>query len=155
MSDLTLKVNGQTVTLDPERGETLLTCLRNRCGMTATRQGCSSGHCGACTVIMDGNAVQACQVFLTGQSDASIETLEAVRETALGGRIAAALIDRQAAQCGYCLSGIVMSAYAALSRAAPDAVPDPVAYLGRNLCRCGAHPRILAALRGLATEAQP
>jgi aerobic-type carbon monoxide dehydrogenase small subunit (CoxS/CutS family) len=152
MSTLSLTINGQALPVEPAPGETLLSHLRSGLGLRATRQGCGTGHCGACTVILDGQAVQSCQLRLSGLSGVVVETLEAVRETDMGGRIVAALIRHQAAQCGYCLPGIVMSAHAALARSAEGAAPDPAAYLSRNICRCGAHPRILAALRDLAGE---
>lgn len=148
-----LTLNGQTVAIDPQPGETLLMFLRNAAGLRATRQGCGTGHCGACTVLVDGLAAQSCQLALGGVAGATVETLESVRDTPTGRRIVAALTRHRAAQCGYCLPGIVMAAQAVL--AGTGGAVDPIDILRRNICRCGAHPRILAALRDLTGGQQP
>jgi nicotinate dehydrogenase subunit A len=149
---ITLLVNGRTreVSADPETP--LLYALRNDLGLVGTRYGCGLGQCGACTVIIDGKPVQSCDLPVSAAAGKAITTVESL---AAGGRLHAlqqAFIDEQAAQCGYCASGILMSAKALL-----DINPDPSdadirAALDGNLCRCGTHVRILKAIKRAAKE---
>jgi nicotinate dehydrogenase subunit A len=149
---ITLLVNGRTreVSADPETP--LLYALRNDLGLVGTRYGCGLGQCGACTVIIDGKPVQSCDLPVSAAAGKAITTVESL---AAGGRLHAlqqAFIDEQAAQCGYCASGILMSAKALL-----DINPDPSdadirAALDGNLCRCGTHARILKAIKRAAKE---
>ena len=143
---ITLDVNGTRREIDADREVPLLYVLRNDLGLTGTRFGCGNGICGACTVIVGGRAVRSCSVA-AGDVTGPVTTVEA-----LEGRhpLQRALIDEQAGQCGYCLTGIVMSAKALL-----DADPSPSeaairAALDGNLCRCGSHTRILRAVRKAA-----
>lgn len=146
MGAITLTVNGVSrhVAVDPE--VPLLYVLRNELGLVGTRFGCGTGACGACTVIVGTRAVRSCDLPV-GSVTAPVTTVEA-----LGGAhpVQQALLGEQAGQCGYCLTGIVMSAKALL-----DATPQPTeaeirAALDGNLCRCGSHPRILRAVRRAA-----
>jgi|SRR6056297_1872487 aerobic-type carbon monoxide dehydrogenase small subunit (CoxS/CutS family) len=141
---VTLTVNGQTCSALPEPGMSLLLYLRNGLGLTGAKIGCGTGNCGACTVLLDGVATQACQVTLAAAQGARVQTIEAVAADGAGARVAAALVAHGAAQCGYCLPGIVVSATAALDR--DGAETDLAAALSRNLCRCGTQHRILGAL---------
>lgn len=141
---LSLTVNGAPVSVTPRTGLTLLAHLRNELGLTGTKTGCSTGACGACTVVMNGLAEQACQVPAATLQDADVQTVEGLVRTPTGRAVAEALIAAGAAQCGYCLPGIVAAASAAFAR--DGAAADLPAALSRNLCRCGTHVRILAAL---------
>ncbi|HZP96406.1 MAG TPA: (2Fe-2S)-binding protein [Candidatus Limnocylindria bacterium] len=143
---VTVTVNGIERTLDVDPETPLLYVLRNELGLVGTRFGCGTGLCGACVVIVDGRAVRSCDVP-AGAVDGPVTTIEA-----LGGAhpVQRALLEEQAGQCGYCLSGIVMSAKALL-----DAKPRPSdaeirSALDGNICRCGSHPRILRAVRRVA-----
>lgn len=149
---ITLQVNGETraVPADPETP--LLYALRNDLGLTGTRYGCGLGQCGACTVIIDGKPVQSCDLPVSAAVGKAITTVEALARGNQLHPLQQAFIDEQAAQCGYCASGILMSAKALL-----DSNPDPSdadirAALDGNLCRCGTHVRILKAIKRAAKE---
>lgn len=150
--NITLQVNGETraVAADPETP--LLYALRNDLGLTGTRYGCGLGQCGACTVIIDGKPVQSCDLPVSAAVGKTITTVEALARGNQLHPLQQAFIDEQAAQCGYCASGILMSAKALL-----DSNPDPSdadirAALDGNLCRCGTHVRILKAIKRAAKE---
>lgn len=144
---LVINVNGvdREVAADPETP--LLYVLRNDLGLKGARYGCGLGLCGACTVIVDGAAVQSCDVPVSAVAGKSISTIEGIGTPDAPHPLQRAFIEKQAAQCGYCITGIIMSAKALL-----DAKPDPSdaeirEALARNLCRCGTHTRILRAIR--------
>ena len=144
------RVNGVEREVRAEPATPLLYILRNDLGLKGTRFGCGEGHCGACTVLVDGKALQSCDMPLWSAAGREITTVEGLSR---GGAnfddmhpIQQAFLDEQAAQCGYCINGILMSAKALL-----DSNPDPseaqiAAALDRNLCRCGTHVRILRAI---------
>lgn len=147
-----INVNGSYRAVAAEPETPLLYVLRNDLGLTGTRYGCGVGQCGTCTVIVDGKAVQSCDVPLSSVVGKSIATVEALSGDAALHPLQHAFILEQAAQCGYCASGILMSAKALL-----DTNPDPSdaeirAALERNLCRCGTHGRILRAIKRAARE---
>jgi aerobic-type carbon monoxide dehydrogenase small subunit (CoxS/CutS family) len=146
-----IMVNGQHREAHSRPGLTLLRFLRGELGLTGTRQGCESGNCGACTVLLDGVAVQSCQLTLAAAEGAEVQTIEALRATPDGGEVAKALTRTRAAQCGYCLPGIVASAVASLR--ADGAQADLRAALERNICRCGTQHRILSALEAARRDA--
>lgn len=141
---LQITVNGRVHDVQPRPGQTLLSFLRTGLGLTGTKQGCESGSCGACTVVLDGVAVQSCQLSLRAAEGAEVETIEGLTETPDGAAVTQALIAAQAAQCGYCLPGIVANAVAEVRQSGPQA--DMRRALARNLCRCGTQHRILTAL---------
>jgi nicotinate dehydrogenase subunit A len=147
-----LVVNGAPVRLDLPEGVPLLVVLRNDLGLTGARFGCGEGLCGACTVLVDGAARQACQVQLGQVAGSAVETVEALLGDPLHPLVEE-LLAGNAGQCGYCLSGIVMAAKALLDRA--EAAPPReaiAAALDGNLCRCGAHGRILDAIERAAAR---
>lgn len=147
---ITLNVNGQArnVTADPETP--LLYVLRNDLQLKGARFGCGTGHCGACMVIIDGKAVQSCDLPLSAAAGKAITTLEGLSANGALHPLQQAFIDEQAAQCGYCVSGIIMSAKALLD-AHPQADDAAIrTALNGNLCRCGTHHRILRAVRRVA-----
>ncbi len=148
----TTVVNDRRVLVESDTKSTLLTYLRNSLRLTGTKAGCATGNCGACTVLIDGAAVQSCQISLHALDKNNVQTIEHIVKTPLGNRIATALTQHDAAQCGYCLPGIVVSTYAAMLSTES---PDPMQALQRNLCRCGSHSRILSALEEVmqATDA--
>jgi nicotinate dehydrogenase subunit A len=147
---LVLNVNGAAREVAADAETPLLYVLRNDFGLKAARYGCGIGQCGACTVIVDGKAVQSCDVPASAVVGKAITTLEGIGTAERPHPLQRAFIEKQAAQCGYCLSGIIMSAKALL-----DAQPRPSeaqirAALEGNLCRCGTHTRILKAIRAVA-----
>ena len=149
----TLKVNGQTHTVSAEPNTPLLYILRNDLKLKGTRFGCGEGQCGACTVLIDGKAVQSCDTPLWSAPGHDITTIEGLGTAEAPGRLQQAFIDEQAVQCGYCINGIIMSAQALLI-----ATPQPndeqiIEALDRNLCRCGTHVRVLRAIKRAARSA--
>jgi nicotinate dehydrogenase subunit A len=148
---LVLNVNGAAREVAAEPETPLLYALRNDLKLKGTRFGCGLGQCGACTVIVDGKAVQSCDVPVSAVVGKSITTIEGIGTAAEPHPLQRAFIREQAAQCGYCLSGIIMSAKALLD-AQPSASDDEIRQaLKGNLCRCGTHTRILKAIRSAAS----
>lgn len=148
----TLTVNGKThaVSADPETP--LLYVLRNDLKLKGARYGCGLGQCGACTVIIDGKAVQSCDVPISAVSGKQVTTVEGIANNGKLHPLQEAFITEQAAQCGYCATGIIMSAKALLD-ANPKATEGEIrTALKGNLCRCGTHQRILRAIQRAAKE---
>jgi nicotinate dehydrogenase subunit A len=144
---LRLTVNGSAHTLPAAPGATLLHILRNDLGLNGPKYGCGLGQCGACTVWVDGVAARACVIPAAGVQDRAITTLEGLGGPGRWHPVQQAFIDAQAAQCGYCLNGMVMMAAALLSRE-PDPNDERIAQaLSGNLCRCGTHLEIMQAVR--------
>jgi len=146
-----LTVNGRAVSLDSvPRAATLLHLLRNDCGLNGPKYGCGLGQCGACTVHVDGTAARACVIPAHGVAGRSITTLEGLGTRGAWHPVQQAFEEAQAAQCGYCLNGMVMQAAALLARE-PDPSPARIrAELSGNLCRCGTHIEILQAVERAA-----
>jgi nicotinate dehydrogenase subunit A len=149
---LVINVNGadRDVAADPETP--LLYVLRNDLQLKGTRFGCGLGQCGACTVIVDGRAVQSCDVPVSAVAGKSITTIEGIGTADAPHPLQRAFIRHQAGQCGYCLSGVVMTAKALLDARPSATDADIREALAGNLCRCGTHTRILAAIRTAAGE---
>ena len=141
-----LNVNGQTYTEEADPSTPLLYILRNDVGLNGPKFGCGLGQCGACTVIINGNAVRSCQELVRSSTRVEITTLEGLGSIDNPHPIQQAFIDEQAAQCGYCINGMIMTAKAYVDKnpgAGEDQIKDA---LDRNLCRCGTHIRILRAV---------
>ena len=139
-------VNGSLVSLTGDGETPLLTALRDELGLVGTRFGCGQVLCGACYVDVDGTVMPSCQTPVWQVEGRSVTTVEGLSRDGAPHPVQQAILDRQAAQCGFCISGIVVRA-AALLRDEPDADADRVAEaLERNLCRCGAQRRIIEAV---------
>lgn len=139
-------VNGQPVSVTAEPDTPLLYVLRNDLGLVGTRFGCGLGQCGACFVRVDGRVVSSCDTPLWSVADRSVVTVEGLAPGESLHPVQQALLDEQAAQCGFCISGIAVAA-AAFLESNPDPSEEEVAEaLDRNLCRCGAHRRIIRAV---------
>jgi nicotinate dehydrogenase subunit A len=147
---LTINVNGAPRSVDAEGETPLLYVLRNDLKLKGARFGCGAGQCGACTVIVDGKAIQSCYVPVSAVVGNSITTIEGIGRDGQLHPLQQAFIQEQAAQCGYCVSGIIMSAKALLDANPRPTDADIKAALARNLCRCGTHQRILRAIRRAA-----
>jgi nicotinate dehydrogenase subunit A len=147
---VTLRVNGQAQEVAAEPNTPLLYILRNDLGLKGSRFGCGAGHCGACTVLVDGNAVQSCDTPLWSAAGREITTIEGLGTAERPHALQRAFLDEQAAQCGYCINGIIMAAAALLQKTARPTDAEIAAALDRNLCRCGTHVRILRAIRRAA-----
>jgi nicotinate dehydrogenase subunit A len=144
--EFVLTVNGRTETVTCGPDTALLYVLRNDLGLVGTRFGCGQGLCGACNVLLGGQVVHACDTPVWAVGDQPVTTVEALGTPERPGRLQRAFLEHGAGQCGYCLSGILVTA-AALLRTKPDAdEADVREALDGNLCRCGAHNGIVAAV---------
>ena len=148
----TFSVNGRYVELEVDRDTPLLYVLRNDLGLKGTRFGCGDGLCGACSVIVDGRAIFSCDTPVWSVSGHAVETIEGIGDDTGLHPLQQAVLDEQAGQCGYCLSGIIMRAKALLDENPKPSRAEIVAALDRNLCRCGTHTRILRAIDKAALQ---
>ena len=151
---VTLKVNGQTHTLDVEPEMTLLWALRDELNLTGTKFGCGIAQCGACTVHIDGKAVRSCVLPVGALSGRSITTIEGVGATPSGAKVQKAWLDLEVIQCGYCQPGQIMSASALLASTPNPDDSDIDAAMSGNICRCGTYVRIRAAIKQAASGRQ-
>ena len=149
MAAFTLKINGREHQVDVDPGTPLLWAIRDNAGLTGTKYGCGIAQCGACTVMIDGQATRSCQVPLDSIGSADISTIDAIEQDEIGRRIVEAWVANQVPQCGYCQSGQVMAA-AALLKQTPRPSDADIADAMTNLCRCGTYNRIAAAIRRAA-----
>jgi nicotinate dehydrogenase subunit A len=150
-TSLPLTVNGRAVTLtvdDP--GMPLLYALRNDLELRGPRFGCGLGQCGACLVLLNGEAVLSCETKLSAAAHANIVTLEGLGSPERPSPVQQAFIDEQAVQCGYCLNGMIMQATALLAKTKNPSEAQIKKALADNLCRCGAHLRIVRAVQRAA-----
>ena len=148
-----LNVNGTEHTVEADPASALLGVLRNQLGLTGTRYGCGANQCGACNVLIEGQAVAACDTPLWAAAGKKIVTVEGLGTPERPHPLQRAFIAEQACQCGYCLSGILISAAALLKRNPNPSEVEVRVALDRNLCRCGAHNRIVRAVQRAAKEA--
>jgi nicotinate dehydrogenase subunit A len=139
-------LNGRAVQVDLPAGEPLLQVLANDLGADGPKYGCGKAQCGSCTVLMDGNPVRSCVLPLSAADGRAVTTLAGLAEGGRPGRLQQAFIDEQAAQCGYCTSGMIMQAQALLDRNPRPTAAEVRASLDGNLCRCGVHNRIVRAV---------
>ena len=147
MPTLKLNVNGETRTVVVrDSSEPLLYVLRNQLGLTGAKYGCGLGHCGSCTVIVGGEAVRSCLLPVARLSGKKVTTIEGLGTPAKPHPLQAAFVAEQAAQCGYCVTGMVMTGAALLARKPAITRDDAQQALAGNLCRCGTHERILRAM---------
>src|ERR1700730_17708428 len=147
MANFSLRVNGRVVAIDSwHPGQPVLYVLRNSVPLDGPQFGFGLGQCGACTVLMDGKAVRSCMTPLKQAIGRTVTTLEGLGTPEHPDRVQAAFIAEQAAQCGYCTNGMIMTAKALLHQT-PNPTPEQAKQaLSGNLCRCGTHARILAAV---------
>jgi nicotinate dehydrogenase subunit A len=144
-----IEVNGTAKNVEAHPDTALLYVLRNDLGLAGTRFGCGSGQCGACFVLIDGRAMASCDLpvsFVEGKKVTTVEGLQGAHP------VQKALLAGQAAQCGYCMSGIVIAAVALLDNNASPSEDQVKAALDKNLCRCGAHNRVVRAVLKAARE---
>jgi nicotinate dehydrogenase subunit A len=147
MAGITLHVNGRDHAIDLDDDTMpLLYALRNDLGLRGPKFGCGLGQCGACTVIVDGQAVRSCLLPAAAVGGGKITTLEGLGSPEAPHPVQAAFIAEQAGQCGYCSNGMIMTATALLARLPHPSEADVRGELAGNLCRCGAHVRVIAAV---------
>ena len=147
-----LRVNGEERSVQAAPEASLLSVLRGTLGLTATHFGCGTNQCGACNVLVDGQAVASCDTPLWAAAGKDITTVEGLGTPGRPHPLQRAFIAEQAMQCGYCISGILISAAALLKRNPDPSEADVRGALDRNLCRCGAHNRIVRAVLRAAKE---
>ncbi len=147
MAEYVLNVNGQRVSAEASPDEPLLYVLRNRLRLTGTRYGCGEGQCGACTVLIDGRAKRSCLTPVASVSGAKIVTIEGLEQNGQLTAVQQAFLDEGALQCGYCTSGMILSATALLSAKRDPSDDEIIAAMNGNVCRCGTYPRIVAAIK--------
>ena len=147
MARISLKVNGKTqvVNVDPETP--LLYVLRNDLQLNGPKFGCGLAQCGACTVIMNGNAIRSCVTLVSAVQNQPVTTLEGLGSTKKMHKIQQAFVDEQALQCGYCINGMIMTSKALLDKNPKPSDSQIKEALAGNLCRCGTHTRILRAVK--------
>jgi aerobic-type carbon monoxide dehydrogenase small subunit (CoxS/CutS family) len=147
MSKFLLHINGKSYSVDAPDDESLLSVLRSRLNLTGTKYGCGEGQCGACTVLMDGAATRSCQIPAAAGADAKITTIEGLEQNGRLTLLQEAFLEEGAYQCGYCTSGMIMSASALLRDNHAPSDEQIVTSMNGNVCRCGTYPRILSAIK--------
>lgn len=152
MPAIQFQLNGAAVAVDTDPDQTLLDVLRGRLGVTGPHFGCGAGECGACHVMVDGRAIASCDMPMWSVADKDVVTVEGLGTVDAPHPLQRAFISEQAMQCGYCVSGILISA-ATLLKGNPSPTEAEVrAALDRNLCRCGSHNRMVRAVLRAAAE---
>ena len=147
MADFRLNVNGNDVRVRADGEESLLSVLRNRLEMTGTKYGCGEGECGACTVLLDGKPRRSCRVPVGSAATSRITTIEGLEHGGSLSAVQQAFLEGQALQCGYCTSGMIVSATALLREHPHPTEQQIVEFMNGNICRCGTYPRIIAAIQ--------
>ena len=147
---ITFKVNGQSHAVDADPATPLLYVLRDHLQLNGAKYGCGLGQCGACTVLVDGEPVFSCITPILVVQERAVRTLEGLGTAERPGVVQQAFIDEQAAQCGYCIPGMIVRAQALLEKNPAPTDDEIRAALNGNLCRCGTHMRILRAVRRAA-----
>lgn len=147
MDEFRLHVNDKELRVRAPGEESLLSVLRNRLFLTGTKYGCGEGQCGACTVLMDGVARRSCLTSIESVGEARIVTIEGLAPDGTLSPVQQAFLDEEALQCGYCTSGMILSATALLRQHPQPTDEQIVESMDGNICRCGTYRRILAAIK--------
>jgi aerobic-type carbon monoxide dehydrogenase small subunit (CoxS/CutS family) len=147
-----LKLNGKPVTLTVDSDRRLLWVLRTDLGLTGTKYGCGESYCGACTVLVNNEAVRSCQVTVKDVEGAEVVTIEGLAKNGSLHPLQKAFMEHDALQCGYCTPGMIMNAVAFLRKNRHPSTAQIIAAMDDNLCRCGAHNRIVQAIETAAKE---
>ena len=147
MARLSLKVNSKTQVVDVDPETPLLYVLRDDLQLNGPKFGCGLAQCGACTVIMNGNAIRSCVTLVSAAQNQPVTTLEGLGSTKKMHKIQQAFVDEQAVQCGYCINGMIMTSKALLDKNPKPTDSQIKEALAGNLCRCGTHTRILRAVK--------
>ncbi len=150
MPRYTLKVNGKPKAVNVDADTPLLYVLRDDLALNGPKFGCGLGQCGACTVHVDGVATRSCLLPVSTLAGKSVTTLEGLGSTGKPGKLQQAFIDEQAVQCGYCVNGMIMTSAALLAANPKPSDAEIKSALAGNLCRCGTHQRICAAVKRAA-----
>jgi len=154
MDSVTLTVNDKAYHVAAAPDQPLLWILREELQLTGTKYGCGEGQCGACTVMLDGKAVRSCVTSLSAAAGKKVTTIEGLANNGSLHSVQQAFLSQEAFQCGYCTSGMILSAVALLSTNRNPSDAEIMHAMNGNICRCGTYPRILAAVRKAADVAQ-
>ncbi|WP_441267865.1 (2Fe-2S)-binding protein [Bradyrhizobium sp. 215_C5_N1_1] len=152
MPTIRFQLNGAAMAVEADPDQTLLDVLRGRLGVTGPHFGCGAGECGACHVMVDGRAMASCDMPMWSVADKDVVTVEGLGTAEQPHPLQRAFVSEQAMQCGYCVSGILISAAALLKRNPSPTETEVRAALDRNLCRCGSHNRMVRAVMRAAAE---
>ncbi|WP_114782787.1 (2Fe-2S)-binding protein [Botryobacter ruber] len=142
-----LLINGMNYTVNPAAGTSLLMVLRDELDLTGSKYGCGEGQCGACTVLLDGKAVRSCRVPATAAQGKKITTIEGLEKDGRLHPVQEAFLKVDVFQCGYCASGMVMSAVALLNDKPKPTDEEIITAMNGNICRCGTYPRVISAIK--------
>ena len=146
------KLNGKPIKLTVDGDRMLLWVLRTDLGLTGTKYGCGESFCGACTVVVNNEAVRSCQTAIKDVQDKEIVTIEGLAKNGEVHPLQKAFMENDAMQCGYCTPGMIMNAYSLLRKNPRTSTSEIIAGMDNNLCRCGAHTRIVRAMQGAAKK---
>jgi nicotinate dehydrogenase subunit A len=146
-----LLVNGVRHDVDVAPDETLLSVLRDNLNLTGTKYGCGEGQCGACTVLLDGKPARSCRTSLKAAQGKKIVTIEGLEHAGKLHPVQAAFLSQEAFQCGYCTSGMIVSAVALLQANPNPSKQEIIRFMNGNVCRCGTYPSIVAAIQFAAS----
>ncbi len=149
---IAFKLNHQPVQVNVDGERALLWVLRTELGLTGTKFGCGEGHCGACTVLLDGVAVRSCLTKVKQVRDKDVLTIEGLAAGEKLHPVQKAFVDHDALQCGFCTSGMILTGVAFLKKTPQPTRQQLISAMDQNFCRCGAHTRILSALESAAAE---
>jgi nicotinate dehydrogenase subunit A len=153
MASIRLTVNGKPYAVDTDPQTSLLSVLREQLDLTGSKYGCGEGQCGACTVLIDGKAQRSCITRVGAVSQRQITTIEGLANGEHLHPVQQAFLEAGAMQCGYCTSGMIMSAVALLQRNPSPSEGEIVNFMDGNVCRCGTYPRIVSAIQKAAKVA--
>jgi aerobic-type carbon monoxide dehydrogenase small subunit (CoxS/CutS family) len=153
MAQFVLRINGQSHTIEGDEGDSLLSILRYELGLTGSKFGCGEGQCGACTVLVDGQATRSCVTRLGALGGKAITTIEGLGQGDRLHPVQSAFVETEAFQCGYCTPGMIMAAIGLLASTPHPTEQDIARVMDRNICRCGTFPRIVKAIQLAAEKA--
>lgn len=154
MDETTLQINGRQYQFAADKETPLLTVLRELLDLTGSKYGCGEGQCGACTVLIDGKARRSCMVPVWAATGKQITTIEGLAKGEQLHPVQQAFLEEGAMQCAFCTSGMIMSAVSLLNATRNPSAAEIQTAMQGNICRCGTHPRILAAIRKAASRTQ-
>jgi aerobic-type carbon monoxide dehydrogenase small subunit (CoxS/CutS family) len=155
MARYTLRINGKTHSVEGQPRDSLLSILRYELGLTGSKYGCGEGHCGACTVLVDGEATRACVARLGAVASKTIVTIEGLADGERLHPVQEAFLEAEAFQCGYCTPGMVMATVGLLRTVPNPSEQDIATLMDRSVCRCGTYPRITRAVQLAAQRLRP
>jgi len=152
MENVSFKLNGKPISLTVDSERMLLWVLRTDMGLTGTKYGCGAGICGACTVLVDDEAVRSCRLPVKGVEGKQVLTIEGLAKNGKLHPIQQAFIKADALQCGFCTPGMILNAYSLLLKNPHPTEAEIIQHMDHNLCRCGSHARIIQAIQAAAEE---